>query len=109
MTQLRRVNARPARARRACAPTECTSCYRRTKGENVDKKPVIIAYLAFALATPGVASAVGDANNTTPSSPGACQMFNANHMDGMFNDPHFADIMYPLVVASITAGCSLVK
>jgi hypothetical protein len=75
----------------------------------VDKKLVIIAFLAFALATPGVASAVGDANNTTPSSPGACHMFNANRMDGMFNDPHFADIMYPLTVASFTAGCTPVR
>jgi hypothetical protein len=77
--------------------------------DNVVKKLFTIAFLAFALAAPGVALAVGDANNTTPSSPGACNMFNANRMDGMFNDPHFADIMYPLVVASFTAACTPVR
>jgi hypothetical protein len=77
--------------------------------DDVGKKLFTIAFLAFALAAPGVALAVGDANNTTPSSPGACNMFNAARMDGMFNDPHFADIMYPLVVASFTAGCAPVR
>jgi hypothetical protein len=75
----------------------------------VGKKLITIAFLAFALATPGVASAVGDANNNTPSSPGACNMFNAKSMDGMFNDPHFGDVMYPLVLASFAAGCTPVR
>lgn len=74
------------------------------------KKLITIAFLAFTLAMPGVASPAGDPNNNTPSSPGACNMFNgANGMNGMFNDPHFSDIMYPLVVASFTAGCTPVR
>jgi hypothetical protein len=74
----------------------------------MSKKLVMTAMVVFGLATPGVASAVGDANNRTPVSPGACNMVNAsdNGMAGMMNDRHVYDIMIPLVVASeVYGGC----
>lgn len=74
----------------------------------MSKKLITTALVAFALATPGLASAVGDANNQTPASPGACNMLNAsdNGLAGMMNDRHVYDIMIPLVLASWdVAGC----
>jgi hypothetical protein len=76
------------------------------------RKLITTALVFFGLATPGVASAVGDANNRTPASPGACNMLNAsdNGMNGMMNDRHVYDIMIPLVVQSETvAGCTPVN
>ena len=76
------------------------------------KKLIPTALILFGLATPGVASAVGDANNRTPASPGACNMVNAsdNGMSGMMNDRHVYEIMIPLVVESETvAGCTPVN
>jgi hypothetical protein len=69
-------------------------------------KRITTAAVALALAAPGAASAVGDANNNTPVSPGACNMLNANDngMNGMMNDAHVYDIMIPLVVASCTSA-----
>jgi hypothetical protein len=76
--------------------------------DEMSKKLITTALVAFALATPGLASAVGDANNQTPASPGACNMLNAsdNGLAGMMNDRHVYDIMIPLVLASWdVAGC----
>jgi hypothetical protein len=77
----------------------------------MSERLVTTVLVIFALATPGVASAVGAAKNTTPTSPGACQMLNTKGigMDGMMNDPHFGDIMYPLVLASLATGCTPVR
>jgi hypothetical protein len=78
----------------------------------MNKKLITTALILFGLATPGVASAVGDANNRTPASPGACNMLNAsdNGMSGMMNDRHVYDIMIPLVVESeAVAGCTPVN
>ena len=78
----------------------------------MSKKLITTALVVFALAVPGVASAVGDANNKTPASPGACNMVNAsdNGMAGMMNDAHVYDIMIPLVVKSeVAAGCTPVN
>ena len=78
----------------------------------MSKTLITIALTALALGTPGVASAVGDANNNTPASPGACNMVNANDhgMRGMMNDPHVWDIMNPLVVSSeVAAQCAPVN
>ena len=78
----------------------------------MSKKLISTALTVFALAAPGVASAVGDANNQTRASPGACNMVNANinGMSGMMNDRHVYDIMIPLVVKSETvAGCTPVN
>jgi hypothetical protein len=64
--------------------------------------------LFVALATLGATStASADPNNATPASPGACNMLHANEagLDGMMNDRHVDDIMIPLVVASLNAGC----
>jgi hypothetical protein len=72
------------------------------------KRLIPTALVFFGLATPGVASAVGDANNKTPVSPGACNMVNAidNGMTGMMNDRHVWDIMIPLVEKSfVDARC----
>jgi hypothetical protein len=80
--------------------------------DKMSKKLITTAWVVFALATPGVASAVGDANNETPASPGACNMVNAsaNGMAGMMNDRHVYDIMIPLVVKSeVVAGCAPVN
>ena len=78
----------------------------------MSKKLITTVLVVFALATPGVASAVGDANSTTPTSPGACNMVNAsdNGLSGMMNDRHVYDIMIPLVEKSLLdAGCTPVK
>jgi hypothetical protein len=63
--------------------------------------------LVVTLMTLGFAS-TANAGPTTPTSPGACNMLNtaAVGMDGMQNDPHFSDIMYPLVLTSLAAGCN---
>jgi hypothetical protein len=77
--------------------------------DEVSKKLITTTLVVFALATPGVASAVGHANNQTPASPGACNMVNAsdNGMSGMMNDRHVYDIMIPLVVKSeVVVGCT---
>jgi hypothetical protein len=76
----------------------------------MSKKLITTALVLFALATPGVASAVGDASNKTPASPGACNMLNANDngMSGMMNDAHVFDIMIPLVERSLVdAQCAV--
>ena len=78
----------------------------------MSKKLITTALVVSALAAPGVASAVGDANNKTPASPGACNMVNAsdNGMAGMMNDRHVYDIMIPLVVKSeVAAACTPVN
>jgi hypothetical protein len=78
----------------------------------MSKKLIATALVVFAMATPGVALAVGDANNQTPASPGACNMLNAsdNGMAGMMNDRHVYDIMIPLVLKSEgVASCSPVN
>jgi hypothetical protein len=81
----------------------------KRRRDDMSKKLITAALLVFALATPGVASAVGDANNRTPASPGACNMLHTNEQGliGMMNDRHVADIMIPLVIASEVAGCTL--
>jgi hypothetical protein len=78
----------------------------------MSKKVITTALVFVGLATPGVASAVGDANNRTPASPGACNMVNArdNGMTGMMNDRHVWDIMIPLVEKSfVEGGCTPVN
>jgi hypothetical protein len=80
--------------------------------DDMSKQVITTALVFFGLATPGVASAVGDANNKTPASPGACNMVNANDngMAGMMNDRHVWDIMIPLVEKSfVDAGCTPVN
>ena len=74
----------------------------------MSKKLITTAVVVFGLATPGVASAVGDANNQTPASPGACNMLNTSDkgLTGMMNDRHVYDIMIPLVLALLDAGCA---
>ena len=76
------------------------------------KNLITTALVVINFAMPGVASAVGDANNTTPASPGACNMLNAsaNGMSGMMNDRHVWDIMIPLVYRSeVDADCTPVS
>jgi hypothetical protein len=73
------------------------------------KKLIPTILLVFALATAGVASTVAAAaNNTTPASPGACNMLHTSDkgLNGMMNDRHVFDIMIPLVEASFAAGCT---
>jgi hypothetical protein len=66
--------------------------------DEMSKKLITTALVFFGLATPGVASAVGDANNKTPASPGACNMVNAsdNGMTGMMNDRHVGVAANPI-------------
>jgi hypothetical protein len=74
----------------------------------MSKKLITTIALVIAFATLGVAStAMADPNNATPASSGACNMLHASEagLDGMMNDPHVFDIMIPLVVASLNAGC----
>lgn len=73
----------------------------------MNKKLASAIALVLASATLVFAS-TGAAAPTPPGSPGACNMFNtaAIGMNGMQNDPHFADIMYPFVLASFAAGCT---
>jgi hypothetical protein len=71
------------------------------------KKLITTTVVFVGLATAGAASAAGNAQSTTPTSPGACNMVNAsdNGMSGMMNDRHVYDIMIPLVEKSFDAGC----
>ena len=73
----------------------------------MNKKLVSAIALVLAFATLLFAS-TGAAAPTPPGSPGACNMFHtaAIGMDGMQNDPHFWDIMYPFVLASFATGCT---
>lgn len=72
------------------------------------KKLFATALAVSMLATPAVAFAGGDANNAAPASPGACNMLHASDagLNGMMNDRQVFDIMVPLVVASLNAGCA---
>jgi hypothetical protein len=71
----------------------------------MNKKLITTISLAVALATPAIAST---ANNATPASPGACNMLHTSDkgLEGMMNDRHVYDIMIPLVLASLDAGCT---
>ena len=83
----------------------------KRRGE-MSKKLIATVLAVFALATPGVASAVGAAHSATPTSPGACNMVNAsdNGLSGMMNDRHVYDVMIPLVEKSLLdAGCTPVS
>jgi hypothetical protein len=73
----------------------------------MSKKLITTTSVVFALAAAGGASTAFAANNTTPASPGACNMLHTSDtgLTGMMNDPHVFDIMIPLVVASLDAGC----
>jgi hypothetical protein len=73
------------------------------------KRLITTISLVVALATFGAAStATAEPNNTTPTSPGACNMLHTNEQGliGMMNDRHVYDIMIPLVLASLDAGCT---
>ena len=75
----------------------------------MSKRLIATTSLILALSTSGVgASTAIAANNATPASPGACNMLHANEhgMTGMMNDRHVYDIMIPLVLASLEAGCA---
>jgi hypothetical protein len=74
----------------------------------MSKKLITTMSLGFALATAGGASTALAANNTTPASPGACNMLHTSDrgLSGMMNDKHVFDIMIPLVEASFGAGCT---
>jgi hypothetical protein len=70
------------------------------------KKLIATASLVAALALGTVVSSAS-ADPTTPTSPGACHMLEANSqglagMDGSKGGKN----MVPLVVASLTAGCT---
>jgi hypothetical protein len=70
------------------------------------KKLIAITSLVFTLAVAAVAFSVAPAG-ATPTSPGACNMLNANAqglagMDGLQGGKN----MVPLVVASLGAGCT---
>jgi hypothetical protein len=72
----------------------------------MSKKLIALTLLVFTLAVAGVAGSTGAAG-ATPSSPGACHMLEANPqglagMDGSQGGKN----MVPLVVASLTAGCT---
>ncbi len=75
------------------------------------RKLITTISLISALAMSGVASTAIAANNTTPTSPGACNMLHTNEHGyiGMMNDRHVDDIMVPLVLASLDADCTLGK
>ena len=71
----------------------------------MSKKPIVLTSLVVALAAG--AAAVGSPANATPTSPGACNMLNANApglagMDGSQGGKN----MVPLVVASFGTGCT---
>ncbi|HEV8654409.1 MAG TPA: hypothetical protein VGR85_02730 [Candidatus Limnocylindria bacterium] len=72
------------------------------------RKLITTISLISALSMAGVASTAIAANNTTPTSPGACNMLHTNDQGliGMMNDRHVYDIMIPLVLASLDAGCT---
>jgi hypothetical protein len=72
------------------------------------RKLITTISLISALSIAGVASTAIAANNTTPTSPGACNMLHTNEQGliGMMNDRHVYDIMIPLVLASLDAGCT---
>jgi hypothetical protein len=72
------------------------------------RKLITTISLISALSMAGVASTAIAANNTTPTSPGACNMLHTNEQGliGMMNDKHVYDIMIPLVLASLDAGCT---
>jgi hypothetical protein len=80
----------------------------------MSKKLIATISLVVALATLGVTSTamadpnMADPNNATPASPGACNMLHTSDigLNGMMNDRHVFDIMIPLVVASVAAGCT---
>jgi hypothetical protein len=72
------------------------------------RKLITTISLISALSMAGVASTAIAANNTTPTSAGACNMLHTNEQGliGMMNDRHVYDIMIPLVLASLDAGCT---
>ena len=75
----------------------------------MSKRLITTISLVVALATFGAAStATAEPNNATPTSPGACNMLHTNEhgLIGMMNDRHVYDIMIPLVLASLDAGCT---
>jgi hypothetical protein len=74
----------------------------------MSKRLITTISLITALSASGVASSALAANNATPASPGACNMLHANEqgLTGMMNDRHVFDIMIPLVLASLDAGCT---
>jgi hypothetical protein len=82
-----------------------------TKGrrDEMNKRLITTIALLMALSTSGIAASTAiAANNTTPASPGACNMLHTNEQGliGMMNDRHVYDIMIPLVLASLDAGCT---
>jgi hypothetical protein len=84
-----------------------------TNGRRDEMTKKLITTISLALAMSGVASTAVAANNTTPTSPGACNMLHTNEHGyiGMMNDRHVDDIMVPLVLASLEldAHCMLGK
>jgi hypothetical protein len=77
--------------------------------DEMSKRLITTTSLVVALATFGAAStATAGPNNATPTSPGACNMLHTNEQGliGMMNDRHVYDIMIPLVLASLDAGCT---
>jgi hypothetical protein len=76
--------------------------------DEMSKKPITTISLVFALATAAAVPTALAANNATPASPGACNMLHTSDkgLDGMMNDRHVYDIMIPLVLASLDAGCT---
>jgi hypothetical protein len=82
----------------------------RTNGRRNEmrKRLITTISLVVAFATFGGASTAIAANNTTPASPGACNMLHTDYQGliGMMNDRHVYDIMIPLVLASLDAGCT---
>jgi hypothetical protein len=84
-----------------------------TNGRRDEMTKKLITTISLALAMSGVASTAVAANNTTPTSPGACNMLHTDEHGyiGMMNDRHVDDIMVPLVLASLEldAHCMLDK
>jgi hypothetical protein len=76
--------------------------------DEMSKRLITTISLSMALSVSGVVSNATAANNATPASPGACNMLHTSEQGliGMMNDRHVNDIMIPLVLASLDAGCT---
>jgi hypothetical protein len=76
--------------------------------DEMSKKLITPILLVLAVAAAAVPTALAAPNNATPASPGACNMLHTSDagLEGMMNDRHVFDIMIPLVIASLDAGCT---
>jgi hypothetical protein len=76
--------------------------------DEMSKKLITTILLVLAVAAAAVPTALAAPKNATPASPGACNMLHTSDagLEGMMNDRHVLDIMIPLVIASLDAGCT---